>query len=161
MCICALCSALGVKRLFCFIYLPQITESLRACPWCIFLQFDCKFSVIKKDVKEIVCACVFFFCASHLGLWHDIEVVVIRGESHVSKDGPIVHCLNRLILESKRGSIYPDLEKKTGNTPHIRNTPHVINTTHIIYWPSLLVHSWSISGITTSTRYTYIKKKQK
>lgn len=138
MCICALYSALGVKSLFCFIYLPQIDESLRACPWYILPQFDYKFSVIKKDVNEIVCACVFF-CASHLGLRHDIEVVVIRGESHVSKDGPIVHCLNRLILESKRGSIYPDLEKKTENTPHIINTPH------ILYWPSLLVHSWSIS----------------
>lgn len=161
MCTCALCSALGVKRLFCFIYLPQIDESLRACPWYIYRNLTVSSQWSRRMWKKL-CACVFFFfCASHLGLRHDIEVVVIRGESHVSKDGPIVHCLNRLILESKRGSIYPDLEKNTENTPHIINTPHVINTPHIIYWPSLLVHSWSISGITTNTRYTYIKKKQK
>lgn len=58
------------------------------------------------------------FCASDLGLRHDIEVVVIRGESHVSEDGPIVHRLNRLILQSKRGSIYPDLEDRNRHKKH-------------------------------------------
>ncbi len=55
-----------------------------------------------------VCVCV---CVSDLGLRHDIEVVVVRREGHVSEDGSILHCLHRLILQSTRGTIYPDLEK--------------------------------------------------
>lgn len=50
-------------------------------------------------------------CVSDLGLRHDIEVVVVRREGHVSEDGSILHRLHGLILQSKRGAVYPDLEK--------------------------------------------------
>lgn len=64
-------------------------------------------------------------CFSDLGLRHDIEVVKIRGESHVSEDGPIVHRLNRLILQRQRGSIHPDLEERNTETPIIYYMPSV------------------------------------
>lgn len=54
--------------------------------------------------------------ASDLGLGHDIEVVVVGGEGHVSEDGSVVHRLHRLVLQSQRGAVYTDLEKKTANT---------------------------------------------
>lgn len=50
--------------------------------------------------------------ASDLGLGHDIEVVVVGGEGHVSEDGSVVHRLHRLVLQSQRGAVYTDLEKK-------------------------------------------------
>lgn len=50
-------------------------------------------------------------CVSDLGLRHDVEVVVVRREGHVSEDGSILHRLHGLILQSKRGAVYPDLEK--------------------------------------------------
>lgn len=51
-------------------------------------------------------------CVSDLGLGHDIEVVVVRREGHVSEDGSVLHRLHRLILQSTRGAVYPDLEKQ-------------------------------------------------
>lgn len=48
---------------------------------------------------------------SDLGLRHDIEVVVVRREGHVSEDGSILHRLHCLILLSTRRAVYPDLEK--------------------------------------------------
>lgn len=56
-------------------------------------------------------------CVSDLGLRHDIEVVVVRREGHVSEDGSILHRLHRLILQCTRGAVYPDLEKHK----HIKN----------------------------------------
>ncbi len=50
-------------------------------------------------------------CVSDLGLRHDIEVVVVRREGHVSEDGSVLHRLHRLILQSTRGAVHPDLEK--------------------------------------------------
>lgn len=57
-CICALCPALGVKGLFCFIYLPQIDESL-----CLHdtNYYDFKFQVIKEVALKILCVCVCVF----------------------------------------------------------------------------------------------------
>lgn len=55
--------------------------------------------------------CDVWVCVSDLGLRHDIEVVVVRREGHVSEDGSILHRLHRLILQSTRGAVYPDLEK--------------------------------------------------
>lgn len=60
-------------------------------------------------VYACVCECV-----SDLGLRHDIEVVVIRREGHVSEDGSVLHSLHSLILQSTRGAVYPDLEKHRG-----------------------------------------------
>lgn len=40
-----------------------------------------------------------FVCVSDLGLRHDIEVVMIRREGHVSEDGSILHSLHSLILK--------------------------------------------------------------
>lgn len=51
-----------------------------------------------------------YSCVSDLGLRHDIEVVVVRGEGHVSEDGSILHRLHRLILQGTRGAVHPDLE---------------------------------------------------
>lgn len=55
-----------------------------------------------------VCVCVY---VTDLGLRHDIEVVVVRREGHVSEDGSILHRLHRLILQSTRGAVDPDLQK--------------------------------------------------
>lgn len=55
-------------------------------------------------------------CASDLGLGHDIEVVVVGGEGHVSEDGSVVHRLNRLVLQSQRGAVHTDLEKAATKT---------------------------------------------
>lgn len=55
-------------------------------------------------------------CASDLGLGHDIEVVVVRGEGHVSEDGSVVHRLHCLVLQSQRGAVHTDLEKKATKT---------------------------------------------
>lgn len=63
-------------------------------------------------------------CAADLGLGHDIEVVVVRREGHVSEDGSVVHRLHGLVLQSEGGAVHPDLEKKTQT--HIRNS-------HLIY----------------------------
>lgn len=50
--------------------------------------------------------------AADLGLGHDIEVVVVRREGHVSEDGSVVHRLHGLVLQSEGGAVHPDLEKK-------------------------------------------------
>lgn len=50
--------------------------------------------------------------ASDLGLGHDVEVVVVRGEGHVSEDGPAVHRLHRFVLQSQRGAVHADLPEK-------------------------------------------------
>lgn len=55
-------------------------------------------------------------CVSDLCLRHDVEVVVVRREGHVSEDGPIVDRLHRLVLQSTRGAVYPDLEKHRSTT---------------------------------------------
>lgn len=57
-------------------------------------------------------------CAADLGLRHDIEVVVVGGERHVSEDGPVLHRLHRLVLQGEGGAVHPDLEK---TQTHIRN----------------------------------------
>lgn len=107
------------------------------------------FRVIKGDVKDIVCVCVCF-CASDLGLRHNIEVVVIRGESHVSEDGPVVHRLNRLVLQSKRRSIYPDLEDRNRHKKH-----------HILYTYSRQCCTQDVSLVLKQKpRYTYIKNQK-
>lgn len=58
-------------------------------------------------------------CASDLGLGHDIEVVVVGGEGHVSEDGSVVHRLHRLVLQSRRGAVHTDLEKQQQNQKYI------------------------------------------
>lgn len=52
-------------------------------------------------------------CAPDLGLGHDIEVVVVRREGHVSEDGSVLHRLHGLVLQSKRGTVYSDLENRS------------------------------------------------
>lgn len=47
---------------------------------------------------------------SHLALGHDVEVVVIRGEGHVSEDGSAFHRLHRLVLQGPRRTVHSDLE---------------------------------------------------
>lgn len=49
---------------------------------------------------------------SDLGLGHDVEVVVVRGEGHVSEDGPVVHRLHRLVLQSQGGAVHADLRER-------------------------------------------------
>lgn len=53
-----------------------------------------------------------FVCVSDLGLRHDIEVVMVRREGHVSEDGSILHSLYSLILKGTRGAIYTNLKTR-------------------------------------------------
>lgn len=52
-----------------------------------------------------------FVSVPDLGLRHDVKVVVVRREGHVSEDGSILHSLHSLILKSTRGAINPDLKR--------------------------------------------------
>lgn len=65
-----------------------------------------------SDTESAVESSDVCVCVSDLGLRHDIEVVVVRREGHVSEDGSILHRLHRLILQGARGAVYPDLEKQ-------------------------------------------------
>lgn len=67
--------------------------------------------------RHFWCVCL---CAADLGLGHDIEVVVVRREGHVSEDGSVLHRLHGLVLQSERGAVDPDLGKNT--QAHIRNS---------------------------------------
>lgn len=51
-------------------------------------------------------------CVSDLGLRHDIEVVMVRREGHVSEDGSILHSLHSLILKGTGGAIYTNLKTR-------------------------------------------------
>lgn len=53
-----------------------------------------------------------FVCVSDLGLRHDIEVVMVRREGHVSEDGSILHSLHSLILKGTGGAIYTNLKTR-------------------------------------------------
>lgn len=142
-----ICPAKGVRGLLCFIYLP---EKRWVC-LCVHEYCDFKFQAIEEDSKDFVCVCVCArCCASDLGLRHNIEVVVIRGESHVSEDGPVVHCLNRLVLQGKRRSIYPDLEDRNRH----KKTPHITSLL------SLVVHSGCLAGIKAKTKIRIHKKSR-
>lgn len=69
--------------------------------------------------------------APDLGLGHDIEVVVVGGEGHVSEDGSVVHRLHRLVLQSQRGAVHTDLETQRQNQKYINEeiqAPQIIKT---------------------------------
>lgn len=53
-----------------------------------------------------------FVCVSDLGLRHDIEVVMVRREGHVSEDGSILHSLHSFILKGTGGAIYTNLKTR-------------------------------------------------
>ena len=65
-------------------------------------------------------------CVTDLVLGHDVEVVVIGGEGHVSEDRSIVHRLHRLILQSTRGAVNPDLEKQRKDNRSYLNVFNII-----------------------------------
>lgn len=147
-CFCDLCILVACVYL-CFLSCMRCCQALllylfvclsfSVCPLHRLLLFHPMFQVI-KDTKDRVCVCACV-CVSDLGLRHDIEVVKIRGESHVSEDGPIVHRLNRLILQRQRGSIYPDLED--------RKHHHALYAYY--YWGDTYVVSLVLQQITSKT----------